>query len=1116
MIKQEHINGKVQKAFQDKVKSLKKLDKNTNKNFFDNVLDVNNTNPIDQEFYRMSFAKISVAVPNVKESLDQNKIVRQPISISSYMNNSEENKVLQAGKSDTTFNTKITDPIAFNQGSEEKNGNRFRGHSGIKSIKAAQQEYFTYQYTIEWECPDPVYFEKVFEPAFLKLGAAMSIEFGYGRNFDSTTIPPITIEDMERYLKDQKLNEKNDTIRKRNLRAPGTYYCDIGIIDKFDYKLTEGGGYTGNLQVISMGTSPLLETQPVGDESDNSNELRRSIDNLSNFDKLGKELFGSTNLSEEQQTEVFKNIIQSSTDIKTLLTSGITFGAVMKNLDKVLDKYFDTNQVGFGVYQIKNYYVGDDKEKPAIKYRFKDGAMYFDFESATTKEKVIKFFEETDFEFMRKSGFYNWLRNQTGVLNDGYEPNKKLRKRYHMSYGFFEDIILGSFFELKANVTEESDGNYIQRIRSVETKEGFEIERFEQRSKTDIPIEVFSKEERIFTESNKCIQSPFVYSLGLDSVMLPKQTHPLLIRPFDDFTEKEIKQARSIYDPKQLRSLEVIRSIFKLFDEAFRDFNALHNGEPLKGSIRDMVFPIELYETHFQNATSLRQALTNFWSDVSSFYGGYWRFVVGQSSDDNLTIGVSDMRVSPPNPDELTQQEDLENKRDEELEKLKKCYVFELYSENSIIRSFDLSLDLSSETSVLARYGKYKPRNTKGKITSLSDVSIEAWNLLTETPNMKALEEEEMTLEDYQKFIDLQPEVIKNLSYPSDNGKSRAYVDTNPGNNIGVGNYFINEIRERNENGFVYSDIPEINEDTAQELEKINNEYSSLYKGIGIYNKDGNMSAYFKQTMLYLLNTAKIKGSGSLITTHPILIPLTITMSLDGVGGLKVGDIFKVDYLPKPYRKHTYFVISKVDHSVSSTGWTTDIEAYMQMIPESYFKEHKKRTLTAQESDLLELFKFTTPDVQDIITNLSNTEDSKVNQFIAQYDELFTESNNVMEFINSKGLNGSVETLQIRLQIKRDARHILKANYESEYEVPALASLTKLRGQLDKQFIKIKQTIINIEKFEDTLNDLERNNDKQITKIVRFLEDNYADEKITKALEKRKDEAKKNLNYSIK
>ena len=74
MIKQEHINGKVQKAFQDKVKSLKKLDKNTNKNFFDNVLDVNNTNPIDQEFYRMSFAKISVAVPNVKESLDQNKI----------------------------------------------------------------------------------------------------------------------------------------------------------------------------------------------------------------------------------------------------------------------------------------------------------------------------------------------------------------------------------------------------------------------------------------------------------------------------------------------------------------------------------------------------------------------------------------------------------------------------------------------------------------------------------------------------------------------------------------------------------------------------------------------------------------------------------------------------------------------------------------------------------------------------------------------------------------------------------------------------------------------------------------------------------------------------------
>ena len=97
------------------------------------------------------------------------------------------------------------------------------------------------------------------------------------------------------------------------------FYCDIGTITKFDYKLTEGGGYAGSLIALSMGSSPLLETNDVGDVSDNSNDVRRQINNLSNFDKLSRELFNEKGdaLTEEQQTEVFKSIIQSSTDVKT-------------------------------------------------------------------------------------------------------------------------------------------------------------------------------------------------------------------------------------------------------------------------------------------------------------------------------------------------------------------------------------------------------------------------------------------------------------------------------------------------------------------------------------------------------------------------------------------------------------------------------------------------------------------------------------------------------------------------------------------------------------------------------------------------------------------------------
>ena len=39
------------------------------------------------------------------------------------------------------------------------------------------------------------------------------------------------------------------------------------------------------------------------------------------------------------------------------------------------------------------------------------------------------------------------------------------------------------------------------------------------------------------------------------------------------------------------------------------------------GSIRNMVFPIEKFITHFENTPSLRQGLRNFWADVTNQYG---------------------------------------------------------------------------------------------------------------------------------------------------------------------------------------------------------------------------------------------------------------------------------------------------------------------------------------------------------------------------------------------------------------------------------------------------------------------------------------------------------------
>ena len=54
-------------------------------------------------------------------------------------------------------------------------------------------------------------------------------------------------------------------------------------------------------------------------------------------------------------------------------------------------------------------------------------------------------------------------------------------------------------------------------------------------------------------------------------------------------------------------------------------------------------------------------------------------------------------------------------------------------------------------------------------------------------------------------------------------------------------------------------------------------------------------------------------------------------MTIDGVGGLRPGNLFRVDYLPEIYRDYTYFQIFTIGHTINTSGWTTSIGAKMKL-----------------------------------------------------------------------------------------------------------------------------------------------------------------------------------------
>jgi hypothetical protein len=993
MFKKENINPAVQKALYRKIDAMNRLaltedritknakvynqttgkieggfEENNNKAFFigNSLEPQDSSNPIEQHLYRGTFAKVSVAVPEFNS--DESDVIRKPISISSYI----ENKSNAEGILESV--TQKDTPLTFREGIGEtgENGdNLFLGHSGITSIKVEQQEYYTYKYTIGWVCPDPVYFEEVFEPSFLKFGAYVAMEFGWGMNDSSFDVPALSIEEMKRLL-----NEEGRLL-KRNQDSAGNYHCGVGTVIMFKWSIQESGIYAGDIQVMTPGANTLLENP--GGTSDSSDAIPvRRLNNTLEIKRLAKEiLVDLADKNEADRTQFLKdagvseqqliNALQDSNETSnTLEENSIVFGLVMKNLSSVCDKYLtgpsyniDTNTYSDGgLKENKNFFDNsnayDDLYNARLKYKYRNGLMRIDVRASEQKPnlKGVLNYVAANFTSVKTGGLLGvgTAANQDSMLDSALSVTAAnnvpdhMKERHFATWGWFEDNILKSFFELTT-----ADGTKLQEIKSETSEIVF-----------DINAPGFLKLEKT---PNPCVSTRYLYSLGLDHTILPKKHNPILEKGFDIVKPEQKSLIPQFYKREQRIELDRIRLVYAAIDKEFPIFEtatsigkadfvgplptktdnestknideSLEVETPGKGSIRNMVFPIEKFITHFESAPSLRQGLRNFWADVSNQYGGFWSFQIGQDVNKPTRVGVFDTYYSEKKnsvTDKASAPDDPKGR-----------FEFSVLSDKSIVKSFDVDLQLTGEAATLARYGGFSKANRgTSRIDGKKDLGLEAWNIL----NSAKSSEDILTKEQLERFKEIQPDIVKGLEYSSKT------ID--------------------------FKSIPNIKEDSKKILEKVENERSQFLSGVGCYDKRGNFSQYFKQTMLYLINYSDLKGTESNLTKLQVPLPVEVSLTLDGIGGFKVGELFSVDYLPQLYRKHCYFMISNIGHSVTTAGWDTTITGKMMAdMPDFYNRSGKK--LGAGLKDYLELFTLTTIGETDLVNlNAFQTEQTRL------------------------------------------------------------------------------------------------------------------------------------------
>jgi hypothetical protein len=590
-----------------------------------------------------------------------------------------------------------------------------------------------------------------------------------------------------------------------------------------------------------------------------------------------------------------------------------------------------------------------EKKDSAVKTKFFNGAMeYGAFEKLTN----------------------NLNREITYPIGINDEKNKS---RFLVSWGWFEDHILNSFFQLRTDYknlkSNKTISKELQSFRSVHKPLLYEVpenERINMTTKNgqNKDLSPTTPVDLDTSYSNRCNNSPQLQSIGLSSVILPGQTETGALKEYrekfgDAFWSLDLGSTEDKHEAERL--LKVFQSI----DDKFKPF-----GKPEEnyGYIRNMVFDVKYLKSHFQNITSVQDGIRSLFSDVNTKYGGYFNFMLKQDDNNTGRIGVTDgYYMNPTEKNEELLSEDNTNdwlkwiESDKELSS-EKMFRFDLYTKNTIIKEFDLSLNLTDKAATMAYFNNidnfvggsyYNPNQIK-------DLSIERFTALTDAE----LKGKQYSSADEGKKLSTKKEGNENFIL----NKVRIPVYGSDG--IGLaslpGTYDKNKESESPElfddkginftqSATIKKSIKEIQnrikkKENESKLDKINeqNKPEPTEPAPTPYSEIGELDPFLQGVMKNNVNhnrDAEAKSNYKLLKT---IIPIDLNMTIDGVGGLMPGNLFRVDYLPEMYRKYCYFQIFTVSHQINTSGWSTSITAKMKL---DFPKLYKEKILVIDDID---------------------------------------------------------------------------------------------------------------------------------------------------------------------
>lgn len=292
------------------------------------------------------------------------------------------------------------------------------------------------------------------------------------------------------------------------------------------------------------------------------------------------------------------------------------------------------------------------------------------------------------------------------------------------------------------------------------------------------------------------------------------------------------------------------------------------------GFVRNIFVHIDVVKDAFETSDFLTDALLKILNRISEACGNMWNFSLKIRESDQTMIVIDENYTDVKLSEVLDQQSS-------------NVYKFSYYGGNSIIKSISFDCSIPTSMVMTALYSHHSEDNTA--INSINN-TIRSFFADKEIQFIDKLFPELSSDKDGTTISDIQDiKSLKDVSLRSDKKH----------------NGFSN---------FIKRFLPEDGWIKTENNNKI---------------KDNNITHEMAMKIKMLDNSKNDLNS----QLNDIIIPGTVDLSIEGISGLRIGDVFIVDFLPDVYIKNILFQITSVDHSVDNSGnWSTTISSSMRLL----------------------------------------------------------------------------------------------------------------------------------------------------------------------------------------